>query len=140
MPSEILVTGGLGYIGSHTIVELMHRGHRIAVLDNLSNSNEHVIKGIQRITGKNLKFYQGDIRDSEIFQMMFKKHDFENIMHLYALKAVGQWSHLGFRSFPDIGLLRLVSLSTFMMLFGSLIFLFSLVVGFLSLPTRRNRS
>lgn len=57
---------------------------------------------------------------------------------IYALKAVGQWSDLGFRSFPDIGLLRLVSLSTFMMLLGSLIFLFSLVVGFLSLPTRRN--
>lgn len=57
---------------------------------------------------------------------------------IYALKVVGQWSDLGFRSIPDIGLLRLVSLSTFMMLLGSLIFLFSLVVGFLSLPTRRN--
>lgn len=90
MPSEILVTGGLGYIGSHTIVELMHRGHRIAVLDNLSNSNEHVIKGIQRITGKNLKFYQGDIRDSEILQVIFKKHDIEYVMHFAGLKAVGE--------------------------------------------------
>ena len=57
---------------------------------------------------------------------------------IYALKVVGQWSDLGFRSIPDIGVLRLVSLSTFMMILGSLIFLFSLVVGFLSLPTRRN--
>ena len=90
MTSAILVTGGLGYIGSHTVVELMERGHETVILDNLSNSSESVLDGIHEITGKKPKLYLGDIRDREILQTIFKSHAIESVMHFAGLKAVGE--------------------------------------------------
>jgi UDP-glucose 4-epimerase len=87
---NILVTGGLGYIGSHTVVELAERGNDVIVLDNLSNSSESVMDGIQKITGKKIKAYIGDIRDREILQTIFKDHDIDSVMHFAGLKAVGE--------------------------------------------------
>jgi UDP-glucose 4-epimerase len=90
MTSTILVTGGLGYIGSHTAVELMERGFDIVILDNLSNSSESVLDGIEKITGKKPKTYIGDIRDREMLQTIFKAHHIDSVMHFAGLKAVGE--------------------------------------------------
>ena len=88
MTSTILVTGGLGYIGSHTAVELMDYGFDVVILDNLSNSSEWVLDGIEKITGKKPKLYVGDIRDREILQTIFKAHKIDSVMHFAGLKAV----------------------------------------------------
>lgn len=90
MKSTVLVTGGLGFIGSHTVVELMECGHDIVILDNLSNSSESVMEGIQKITGKRPQLYVGDIRDREILQKILKDHDINSVMHFAGLKAVGE--------------------------------------------------
>ena len=90
MTSTVLVTGGLGYIGSHTAVELMERGFDVVILDNLSNSSESVLDGIHKITGKKPKLYLGDIRDREILQTIFKGHAIDSVMHFAGLKAVGE--------------------------------------------------
>ena len=90
MTSTVLVTGGLGYIGSHAAVELLGRGHEIIILDNLSNSAESVLDGIQKITGKRPQLYIGDIRDREILQTIFKSHAIESVMCFAGLKAVGE--------------------------------------------------
>jgi len=88
MSSTILVTGGLGYIGSHTVVELVERGYKVVVLDNLSNSSESVLDGIDKIAGKKPKLYVGDIRDREVLQTIFKAHDIQSVMHFAGFKAV----------------------------------------------------
>jgi UDP-glucose 4-epimerase len=90
MTSTVLVTGGLGYIGSHTVVELIERGHEVIILDNLSNSSESVLGGIEKIVGKKPKLYVGDIRDREILQTIFKAHKIESVIHFAGLKAVGE--------------------------------------------------
>jgi UDP-glucose 4-epimerase len=90
MTMTILVTGGLGYIGSHTAVELIDRGFDVVILDNLSNSSESVLGGIEKITGKKPKLYVGDIRDCEILQTIFKAHSIKSVMHFAGLKAVGE--------------------------------------------------
>lgn len=90
MTSTVLVTGGLGFIGSHTVVELLECGHDVVILDNLSNSSESVLGGIEKIIGKRPKTYIGDIRDREILQTIFKSHAIESVMHFAGLKAVGE--------------------------------------------------
>jgi len=90
MTMTVLVTGGLGYIGSHTAVELMERGHEVVILDNLSNSSESVLVGIEKITGKKPKTYIGDIRDREILITIFKTHSIDSVMHFAGLKAVSE--------------------------------------------------
>ena len=90
MTSTVLVTGGLGFVGSHTVGELIERGYEVVILDNLSNSIESVMDGIQKITGKRPQLYVGDIRGREILQTIFKNHAIENVMHFAGLKAVGE--------------------------------------------------
>jgi len=90
MTSTILVTGGLGFIGSHTAVELIERGHEVIILDNLSNSTESALEGIEKITGKKPKTYIGDIRDRKILQTIFTSHKIESVMNFAGLKAVGE--------------------------------------------------
>ena len=88
--SKILVTGGAGYIGSHTCVELLNDGYDIVVLDNLSNSSEESLRRVQDITGKEPVFVNGDIRDRSLLDKMFSEHDFEAVIHFAGLKAVGE--------------------------------------------------
>jgi UDP-glucose 4-epimerase len=90
MTSIKLVTGGLGFIGSHTVVELLESGHEVIILDNLSNSSESVLGGIEKITGKKPKTYIGDIRDREMLQTIFKAHHIDSVIHFAGLKAVGE--------------------------------------------------
>jgi UDP-glucose 4-epimerase len=86
----VFVTGGAGYIGSHTIVELLNEGQQVVVLDNLSNSSEEALRRVESITGKAVTFYQGDVLDANLLDEIFVKHDIESVIHFAGLKAVGE--------------------------------------------------
>lgn len=88
--AKILVTGGAGYIGSHTCVELLNAGHEVVVLDNLSNSSEESLVRVQAITGKKLDFIQGDILDARCLDTIFQQHQIDAVIHFAGLKAVGE--------------------------------------------------
>ncbi|WP_276924049.1 UDP-glucose 4-epimerase GalE, partial [Faecalibaculum rodentium] len=87
---KILVTGGAGYIGSHTAVELLNSGHEVIVADNLSNSSEKALDRVKEITGKDLRFYNVDLRDKDALQDLFDKEDIDAVIHFAGLKAVGE--------------------------------------------------
>lgn len=86
----ILVTGGAGYIGSHTCVELLNAGHEVVVIDNFCNSSEESVKRVQQITGKAVKLYAGDVRDGKLLDKIFKAHKIDSVIHFAGLKAVGE--------------------------------------------------
>lgn len=88
---KVLVTGGLGFIGSHTVVELQNEGYEVVIIDDLSNSSENVLKGIEKITGKLPLFEKIDLREKAAVQDFFKKHDdVTGVIHFAASKAVGE--------------------------------------------------
>lgn len=87
---KILVTGGMGYIGSHTVVELQNAGHEVVVVDNLSNAVASVQERVQRITGKNFVFEKADIRDRAEMERIFGLHKVDAVIHFAGLKAVGE--------------------------------------------------
>lgn len=91
MKKKILVTGGLGYIGSHTVVELITAGYEVIIVDNLSNSELMILDGIEKITGEKPVFYKVDITDNEAFDEVFaKENNIMGIIHFAAFKAVGE--------------------------------------------------
>ena len=87
---NVLVTGGAGYIGSHTCVELLERGYGVVVADNLVNSSAKSLERVQQITGKSLDFYEIDVRDRAALDRIFEKHDINCAIHFAGLKAVGE--------------------------------------------------
>ena len=87
---KILVTGGTGYIGSHTAVELLNSNYEIIIVDNLSNSKIEVVDKIKQITGKDFKFYQIDLRDKDKLSNIFKENKIDAVIHFAGLKAVGE--------------------------------------------------
>ncbi|GAA6133789.1 UDP-glucose 4-epimerase GalE [Oceaniserpentilla sp. 4NH20-0058] len=87
---KILVTGGAGYIGSHTCVELLNSGFDVVVLDNLVNSSLESLNRVKKITGKSVDFVQGDVRDRECLQTILKEHTIDAAIHFAGLKAVGE--------------------------------------------------
>lgn len=87
---KILVTGGAGYIGSHTCVELLNNGYEVVVLDNLSNASEEALKRVEKITGKSLDFYKGDMLDRSYCEKIFAEHTIDAVIHFAGLKAVGE--------------------------------------------------
>lgn len=86
----ILVTGGTGYIGSHTVVQLLNSSHHVVILDNLSNSKKEVIQRIEALTKKSPDFIEGDIRDSATLRYLFGNYPFDGVIHFAGLKAVGE--------------------------------------------------
>lgn len=86
----ILVTGGAGYIGSHTVIELLNSGFEVVVLDNLMNSSEESLKRIKKITGKDFAFYKVDLLDKQSVQRVFEEQDIDSVIHFAGLKAVGE--------------------------------------------------
>jgi UDP-glucose 4-epimerase len=86
----ILVTGGVGFIGSHTVVELLEAGYEVVIVDNLCNSNEKVLGRIEKITGKTPKFYKVDIQDAQGLNRVFEENDIASVIHFAGLKAVGE--------------------------------------------------
>lgn len=87
---NVLVTGGAGYIGAHTCLELLESGYGVVVIDNLCNSNPKSLERVQSLTGKHLDFYQGDVRDEALLQSIFRKHEIGCVIHFAGLKAVGE--------------------------------------------------
>ena len=87
---SILVTGGTGYIGSHTCVELLNRGEDIVVVDNLSNSKIEMCDKIKEITGKDFKFYKVDLLDREDLEKVFEENNISEVIHFAGFKAVGE--------------------------------------------------
>lgn len=87
---SILVTGGAGYIGSHTCVELLNRNEDIIILDNFANSKEEALNRIKKITGKDFKFYKVDLLDKESLDKVFSKNNIDSVIHFAGLKAVGE--------------------------------------------------
>lgn len=90
MAKRILITGGTGYIGSHTAVELIHQGYEVVIVDDLSNSEYRTIESIEKITGTKPRFYQFDLRNSPSLEKLFKDNKFDGIIHFAAKKAVGE--------------------------------------------------
>lgn len=88
--TTILVTGGAGYIGSHTCVELLNAGFEVIVIDNLSNSSEESLKRVAELTQKSLTFVKGDIRDTAVLMQLFEKYQIDAVIHFAGLKAVGE--------------------------------------------------
>lgn len=87
---SILVTGGTGFIGSHTAVSLIEAGYDVVILDNLCNSSINILPRLKEITGKDITFYQGDIRDRAMLQKIFTEQEIATVMHFAGLKAVGE--------------------------------------------------
>ena len=87
---KILVTGGAGYIGSHTCVELLKNNYEVVVIDNLSNSKEEVIDSIKKITNKDLSFYKGDVCDKKLLEKIFDENKIDAVIHFAGYKAVGE--------------------------------------------------
>jgi UDP-glucose 4-epimerase len=87
---NILVTGGAGYIGSHTIIELLNNKHDVIIIDNLLNSSKVAINRIEKIVGKKLTFYEKDVRNKQALEEIFSKHQIDGVIHFAGLKAVGE--------------------------------------------------
>lgn len=87
---KILVTGGTGYIGSHTVCSLLDNNYEVVILDNLCNSKSEVIDKIKKITGKEVTFYEGDLRDKDVLNSIFANHQIDAVIHFAGLKAVGE--------------------------------------------------
>ena len=88
--AKVLVTGGAGYIGSHTCLELLNAGHEVVVLDNLSNSSKESLNRVQALASKSLDFIQGDILDQNILNQIFSTYQIDAVIHFAGLKAVGE--------------------------------------------------
>lgn len=109
---KILVTGGAGYIGSHTCVELLNAGYEIVVLDNLSNSCERALEVVKEITGKDFPFYKVDMLDYDEMEKVFKENKIDSVIHFAGLKAVGESTQIPIKYYHNniTGTLNLLEL------------------------------
>ncbi len=98
---KILVTGGTGYIGSHTCLALINAGLEPIIVDNLCNSKKSVLKRIENITGKYPTFYEGDIRDASFLDRVFAEQEIAGVIHFAALKAVGESTQKPYEYFEN---------------------------------------
>src|SRR5690554_8177400 len=90
LQSVCLVTGGAGYIGSHTVLALLEAGHEVVVLDNLCNASRESLCRVERLTERTLTFVEGDIRDRNLLDQLFREHAISAVIHFAGLKAVGE--------------------------------------------------
>ena len=112
--SKILVTGGAGYIGSHTVLELLNKGYEVVVVDNFSNSSYESIRRVQKITNKEVIFYEADIRDEEKMDEILTSHKIDAVIHFAAYKAVGESCKLPLKYYENnisgtVGLLKVMA-------------------------------
>ncbi len=98
---NILVTGGAGYIGSHTCVELLKNGHGVIAIDNLGNSDKEALNRAQKIAGTSLKFYEGDVCDSKLLKNIFDENKIDAVIHFAGLKAVGESVEIPLRYYQN---------------------------------------
>ncbi len=109
----ILVTGGSGYIGSHTVLELLNKNYEVVVVDNLSNSSKESLRRVQEITGKTVTFYEKDVRDIQAMDEIFVNHKIDAVIHFAAFKAVGESCKLPLKYYDNnisgtVGLLQVM--------------------------------
>lgn len=111
---KILVTGGCGYIGSHTVLELLEAGHDLVIYDNLSNSSKQTLDRIAEITGKTVTFFKGDICDGRGLSELFESHSFAAVIHFAGLKAIGESCSEPIRYYENnvYGTLQLIKVMT----------------------------
>ena len=112
--ATILVTGGCGYIGSHTVLELLNKNYEVVVVDNFSNSSFESIKRVQELTGKSVIFYETDIRDEQKMESIFTAHKIDAVIHFAAFKAVGESCKLPLKYYENnisgtVGLLQVMN-------------------------------
>jgi UDP-glucose 4-epimerase len=125
MSKKILVTGGTGYIGSHTVVELQNAGYNVVIIDNLSNSNENVIDGIVKITGISPVFYKTDCNDKNALEQVMKANpDILGVIHFAASKAVGESVEQPLKYYRN-NIVSLINLLELMPVYGIKAFVFS---------------
>ena len=98
---KILTTGGAGYIGSHTCVELLQAGHEVVVVDNLCNSKQESLKRVERITGRSLSFYRVDLLEKSALASVFRSHKVDAVIHFAGLKAVGESTQIPLRYYHN---------------------------------------
>ena len=99
--ATILVTGGSGYIGSHTVLELLNKNYEVVVVDNFVNSSFESLRRVQKLTGKTVTFYETDIRNEEKMDEIFSAHTFDAVIHFAALKAVGESCRLPLKYYEN---------------------------------------
>lgn len=87
---KVLLTGGAGYIGSHTCVEMLNAGHEAVIVDNFVNSSPEAVRRVEQITGRSVKCYEADVRDRDAMDRIFSENDFDAVVHFAGLKAVGE--------------------------------------------------
>ena len=87
---KVLLTGGAGYIGSHTCVELIQAGYDVIIIDSLVNSSKEAVRRVEQITGTEISFYEGDVRDRALLEQILEKEQIEAVIHFAGLKAVGE--------------------------------------------------
>ena len=95
---KILTTGGMGYIGSHTVIALLEAGYEVVILDNLVNASRKVLVRLEQITGRRIDFVEGDVRDRMVLQHVFAEHEFDAVIHFASarhrcVETVGGGSH-----------------------------------------------
>ena len=98
---NVLVTGGAGYIGSHTCVELLEKGAGVIVIDNLCNANPESLRRVEELTGKKVKFYEGDVRDEVLLERIFRENEIGCVIHFAGLKAVGESVSMPWRYYDN---------------------------------------
>ena len=121
---NVLVTGGAGYIGSHTCVELLESGYDVVVIDNLCNSSAKSLDRVEELTGKTLKFYEGDVRDEALLTKIFTENQIDCVIHFAGLKAVGESVSIPWKYY-DNNLNSTLVLTKVMEKFGSKNIIFS---------------
>ena len=99
--AKILVTGGSGYIGSHTVLELLNKNYEVVIVDNFSNSSFESLRRVQKITGKDFTFYEADIRDEEKMDEILSAHKIDAVIHFAAFKAVGESCRLPLKYYEN---------------------------------------
>ncbi len=121
---KVLVTGGAGFIGSHTVVELLNAGYEVVVVDNLINSKEEALRRVEQITNRKVTFYKADVRDRNALNEIFREHTFQWVIHFAGLKAVGESVALPLAYYDNNLVSTLVLLET-MRAYGVKNFIFS---------------
>ena len=132
---KVLVTGGAGFIGSHTVVELLKENYDVVVIDNLCNSNAEALRRIERITGKKVTFYCADVRDRDALNKIFSEHTFHWVIHFAGLKAVGESVNLPLAYYDNNLISTLILLET-MRAYGVKNFIFSSSATVYGVPER----
>ncbi|MDD4125414.1 MAG: UDP-glucose 4-epimerase GalE [Eubacteriales bacterium] len=121
---KILVTGGMGYIGSHTVIELINRGNEVIIADNLSNSKKSVLDIVEAITGKRPEFYEIDVADKAELEVIFKAHAIDAAIHFAGLKAVGESVSMPLEYYKN-NIMSTIALLECMKAYGCKAFIFS---------------